>query len=79
MAFPYVALSEGNDKLEHSLFSGFIENCGHELAVNQIAYLESCSVDGKDLKKLQDLQSLQVIKLYIYNCLCCALEKLICL
>ncbi|XP_039136760.1 uncharacterized protein LOC120274076 [Dioscorea cayenensis subsp. rotundata] len=59
MAFPYVALSEGNDKLEHSLFSGFIENCGHELAVNQIAYLESCSVDGKDLKKLQDLQSLQ--------------------
>ncbi|KAJ0978134.1 hypothetical protein J5N97_013608 [Dioscorea zingiberensis] len=59
MAFPYVALSEENDKLESTLVSGFMENCGHGLGVNQIAYLESCSVDGKDLKKLQDLQSLQ--------------------
>ncbi|KAM0953873.1 hypothetical protein DsansV1_C01g0004581 [Dioscorea sansibarensis] len=59
MAFPYVTFSEEKGKLDNSLFSEFIENCGHKLEVNHVAYLEACSLDGKNLKKLQDLQSFQ--------------------
>ncbi|KAG1365581.1 hypothetical protein COCNU_12G005810 [Cocos nucifera] len=57
MAFPYVAASDEDDTLENSLISGFAENCGHGLKVNHIAYLDSCSVNGKNLKKLQGLHS----------------------
>lgn len=60
MAFPYVAVSDENDILENSLISGFAENCEHGLKVNHIAYLDSCSVNGKNLKKLQGLHSVQV-------------------
>lgn len=63
MAFPYVAFLEEKGKLDNSLFSEFIENCGHKLEMNHVAYLESCSIDGENFKKLQDLQSFQVIKL----------------
>ncbi|KAH7677573.1 hypothetical protein IHE45_07G093400 [Dioscorea alata] len=59
MAFPYVAFLEEKGKLDNSLFSEFIENCGHKLEVNHVAYLESCSLHGENLKKLQDLQSFQ--------------------
>ncbi|KAJ0979136.1 hypothetical protein J5N97_014610 [Dioscorea zingiberensis] len=59
MAFPYVALSEEKDNLENSLILGFIKNCGHPLEVNHVAYMESCALGGKDLRKLQDLESLQ--------------------
>ncbi|XP_008792520.2 uncharacterized protein LOC103709101 isoform X2 [Phoenix dactylifera] len=57
MAFPYVAISDEDDTLENSLISGFAENCGHGLKVNHIAYLDSCSVNGKNFKKLQGLHS----------------------
>lgn len=59
VAFPYVAVSDGKSTLENSLISGFTENCGNELGVNHIAYMESCSVDGENLKKLQGLKSLE--------------------
>lgn len=59
VAFPYVAMSDGKSTLENSLISGFVENCGNGLGVDQIVYTESCSVDGENLKKLQGLQSLE--------------------
>lgn len=59
VAFPYVAVSDGKNTLENSLISGFAENCGNGLGVNHIAYMESCSVDGENLKKLRGLQSLE--------------------
>lgn len=62
VAFPYVAVSDGEDTLENSLISGFAENCPNGLGVNHIAYLESCSVDGENLKRLRGLQSLEVFK-----------------
>lgn len=57
MAFPYVAISDEDEALENSLISGFAENCGDGLKVNHIAYLDSCSVNGKNFKKLQGLHS----------------------
>jgi len=66
VAFPYVEMSDRKNTLENSLISGFGENCGNGLGVNHIAYLESCSVDGENLKKLQGLQSLKVILFYFY-------------
>ncbi|XP_058078850.1 uncharacterized protein LOC131227144 [Magnolia sinica] len=56
MAFPYVAVSEEKETMEKSLISAFTENCGDHL-VNDIAFLESCSVEGDDLKKLTGLHS----------------------
>ena len=53
MAFPYVTFSEEKGKLDNSLFSEFIENCGHKLEVNHVAYLEACSLDGKNLKNFK--------------------------
>eukprot|EP00262_Sarcandra_glabra_P020981 TRINITY_DN8562_c0_g4_i1.p1 TRINITY_DN8562_c0_g4~~TRINITY_DN8562_c0_g4_i1.p1 ORF type:complete len:324 (-),score=51.88 TRINITY_DN8562_c0_g4_i1:377-1348(-) len=57
IAFPYVAASEEKKAMENSLISGFAENCGHGLGVNGIAFLDSCNVEGKDIKKLAGLQS----------------------
>lgn len=62
MAFPYVAVSDGKNTLENSLISGFAESCENGLEVKNIAYLESCSVDGENLKRLQGLQSLEVFR-----------------
>ncbi|KAL0929068.1 hypothetical protein M5K25_001008 [Dendrobium thyrsiflorum] len=59
VAFPYIALSSEKDTLENSLISGFIENCGHDLGVKNIAYMESCSLEGQNLQKLGGLHSLQ--------------------
>ncbi|XP_010276446.1 PREDICTED: uncharacterized protein LOC104611185 [Nelumbo nucifera] len=57
MAFPYVAASVEEEVMEKSLISGFMETCGNDLGIGEIAFLESCSVDGGDLKKLADLSS----------------------
>ncbi|KAJ6846775.1 uncharacterized protein M6B38_283210 [Iris pallida] len=59
IAFPYVAMSDGKDTLENSLITGFTENCGQGLGVNHIAYMNSCSLNGDNLKKLHGLQSFQ--------------------
>ncbi|XP_043691463.1 uncharacterized protein LOC122642112 [Telopea speciosissima] len=56
MAFPYVAASR-EETMESSLISGFTETCGHQLGVSDIAFLESCSAEGEDFKKLADLNS----------------------
>ncbi|KAF5181333.1 2-C-methyl-D-erythritol 4-phosphate cytidylyltransferase [Thalictrum thalictroides] len=57
LAFPYVSPSEENQAMESSLISGFTESCVDGLAVNNVAYLESCSVDGGDFLKLADLHA----------------------
>uniref|UniRef100_A0A1D1YYL2 DNA-directed RNA polymerase subunit beta n=1 Tax=Anthurium amnicola TaxID=1678845 RepID=A0A1D1YYL2_9ARAE len=58
IAFPYVTVSDEREKLENTLVSGFAENCGHDLGVDQIVYLDSCSVDSKDVMTLGGLSSL---------------------
>lgn len=60
MAFPFVALSEEKEAVENTLISGFTETCGHDLGVSNVAFLESCSVEGGNFKKLADLHSLHV-------------------
>lgn len=56
MAFPYVAASE-EEKMENSLISGFIETCGNNIGASNVAFLESCSLEAADYKKLADLHS----------------------
>ncbi len=51
MAFPYVAVSEEKEAMENSLVSGFSETCGHDLGVSNVAFLESCSLEGGNFKK----------------------------
>lgn len=60
MAFPYVAVSEEKEAMENSLISGFTETCGHDLGISNVAFLESCSVEGGNFKKLADLHSVHV-------------------
>ncbi|CAK9158041.1 unnamed protein product [Ilex paraguariensis] len=43
--------------MEHSLISEFAETCGHDLGVGNIAFLESCLVEGENFEKLAGLHS----------------------
>ncbi|GAV63133.1 hypothetical protein CFOL_v3_06653 [Cephalotus follicularis] len=54
VAFPYVATSE-EETMENSLFSGFTEACGRDLC--NVAFSDSCSIEGKNFQKLADLRS----------------------
>ncbi|XP_018676396.2 uncharacterized protein LOC103971056 isoform X1 [Musa acuminata AAA Group] len=56
MAIPYVAIDE-QETLENSLIEGFEENCAQGLGLNRIAYLDSCSINGRNLEKLNSLHS----------------------
>ncbi|OVA03908.1 hypothetical protein BVC80_1321g55 [Macleaya cordata] len=56
-AFPYVAASQEKETMESSLLSGFTETCAHGLGINNIAFLESCSIEAEDFKKLADIPS----------------------
>ncbi|PPD88077.1 hypothetical protein GOBAR_DD14978 [Gossypium barbadense] len=56
MAFPYVATSE-EETMENLLVSSFKEACGHGLGVANVAFLESCSIEGGDFQKLANLHS----------------------
>ncbi|CAK9144890.1 unnamed protein product [Ilex paraguariensis] len=57
LAFPYVAALEETETMEHSLISEFAETCGHDLGVGNIAFLESCLVEGENFEKLAGLHS----------------------
>ncbi|XP_020113709.1 uncharacterized protein LOC109727910 [Ananas comosus] len=59
MAFPYVAISDEEATLENSLVSGFTENCGNGLGVNRVAYVDSCSISGENLQKLNDFRAVK--------------------
>nr|KJB21898.1 hypothetical protein B456_004G019900 [Gossypium raimondii] len=56
MAFPYVATSE-EETMENLLVSSFKEACGNGLGVANVAFLESCSIEGGDFQKLANLHS----------------------
>ncbi|OMO57812.1 hypothetical protein COLO4_35065 [Corchorus olitorius] len=57
MAFPYVAASE-EETMENLLVSGFTEACGHGLGVGNVAFSESCSIEGGEFQKLANLHSI---------------------
>ncbi|KAJ6944956.1 hypothetical protein NC651_000094 [Populus alba x Populus x berolinensis] len=56
MAFPYVAASE--EAMENSLVSGFAEACGQDLGISNVAFSESCSVEGENFQKLANLHAI---------------------
>ncbi|XP_042400947.1 uncharacterized protein LOC121990972 [Zingiber officinale] len=58
MAFPYVTIDE-RETLEDSLVKGFTENCGQASGMNRIAYLNTCSINGENGRKLEGLHSLE--------------------
>jgi hypothetical protein len=55
LAFPYVSTSDEKETMEKSLISGFMESCGRD--TRNVAFSESCSVEGENFQKLADLQS----------------------
>ncbi|NHW78037.1 hypothetical protein, partial [Escherichia coli] len=57
IAFPYVAALEEDDTMANSLVSGFTKSCGDDMGFSNVAFLESCSVEGANYKKLADLSS----------------------
>lgn len=59
MAFPYVAAPE-EDAMENSLVSGISETCGQDFGFSNVAFLESCSIEGENFQKLANLQSFHV-------------------
>ncbi|KAM3338123.1 putative protein isoform X1 [Capsicum galapagoense] len=60
LAFPYIDASEERESVESSLISEFTNMCGHGLEASNIAFSESCSVEGESSNKLTDVQSVQV-------------------
>ncbi|KAG0462357.1 hypothetical protein HPP92_020833 [Vanilla planifolia] len=59
VAFPYVAVSNQKGTVESSLLSGFNDYCEHGMRVKNIAYMQSCSLEGPNLKNLGGLQAFQ--------------------
>ncbi|KAA8537362.1 hypothetical protein F0562_026951 [Nyssa sinensis] len=57
LAFPYVAALEEKESMEDSLISEFTETCGHDFGLRNVAFLESCSVEGENFEKLADFNS----------------------
>lgn len=56
MAFPYI-VSAGEETMESSLVSEFTEACVDDFTVANVALSESCTVEGENFLKLEDLQS----------------------
>ncbi|KAK9220659.1 hypothetical protein WN944_009082 [Citrus x changshan-huyou] len=56
MAFPYI-VSAGEETMESSLFSEFTEACVDDFKVANVAFSESCTVEGENFLKLADLHS----------------------
>lgn len=61
LAFPFVAASGEKEAMEKSLVSGFAETCGHDLGASNVAFTDSCSVEGANFEKLEDIHSVHVI------------------
>ncbi|XP_039008502.1 uncharacterized protein LOC120136591 isoform X2 [Hibiscus syriacus] len=57
LAFPYVATSE-EETMENLLVSSFKEACGHGLGISNVAFSESCSIEGGGFQKLGNLHSI---------------------
>ncbi|KAJ0020853.1 hypothetical protein Pint_31490 [Pistacia integerrima] len=58
VAFPYVAVS-GEETMENLLVSEFTEACGDDVRINNVAFSESCAVEGGNFQKLADFHSVQ--------------------
>ncbi|OAY54577.1 uncharacterized protein LOC110611857 [Manihot esculenta] len=56
LAFPYVAASE-ESSMENSLVSSFAENCGQDTGINNVAFSESCFIEGDNFQKLADVHA----------------------
>ncbi|KAJ8574008.1 hypothetical protein K7X08_010519 [Anisodus acutangulus] len=59
LAFPYIDASEERESVESSLISEFTNTCGHGFEASNIAFSESCSVEGESFEKLTDVLSVQ--------------------
>ncbi|XP_060197389.1 uncharacterized protein LOC132626499 isoform X2 [Lycium barbarum] len=59
LAFPYIDASEESESVESSLISEFTNTCGHGLEASNIAFSESCSMEGESFEKLTDVLSVQ--------------------
>lgn len=57
LAFPYVVAGEEKVSIENSLISEFSESCQHNDGISSIALVGSCSVDGENFNKLNDVHS----------------------
>ncbi|XP_042009447.1 uncharacterized protein LOC121758075 [Salvia splendens] len=55
VAFPYVVAGEEKVSIENSLISEFAETCQHNFGVGRIALVGSCSVDGENFDKINDV------------------------
>ena len=60
MAFPYVVAGEEKVSIENSLISEFAETCQHNFGVGRIALVGSCSVDGENFDKINDVSLVNV-------------------
>ncbi|CAN4123843.1 unnamed protein product [Withania somnifera] len=58
-AFPYIDASEERESVESSLISEFANTCEHGLEASNIAFSESCSIEGESFEKLTDVHSVQ--------------------
>ncbi|XP_077242075.1 uncharacterized protein LOC143882482 [Tasmannia lanceolata] len=57
MAFPYVSAADEKERMENFIISRFIENCGHQLEMNCVVLMDSCTLEGEDLQKLAGLDA----------------------
>ncbi|KAH6829804.1 hypothetical protein C2S53_020542 [Perilla frutescens var. hirtella] len=57
LAFPYVVAGEEKVSIENSLITEFAETCQHNSGISSIALVGSCSVDGENFDKLNDVHS----------------------
>ncbi|KAK6163795.1 hypothetical protein DH2020_000659 [Rehmannia glutinosa] len=57
LAFPYIAAGEEGVAMESSLISEFAGTCQHESGISSIALVGSCSVEGENFDKLNDIHS----------------------
>ncbi|RDX73241.1 hypothetical protein CR513_47182, partial [Mucuna pruriens] len=58
VAFPYVSASE-DVHLENLLVSGFAEACGDDVGIANVAFHESCTMDGTNDEEITALNSVQ--------------------
>ncbi|KAJ9153297.1 hypothetical protein P3X46_026751 [Hevea brasiliensis] len=56
LAFPYVAASE-EETIENSLVSSLTETCGQDSRINNVAFSESCLIEGDKFQKLADVHA----------------------
>lgn len=61
LALPYVAASE--EPMENSFVSCIAETCGLDSIINNVAFSESCFIEGDKFQKLADVDAVHVNQL----------------